>query len=94
MLMSAAKQQSGRQSVDFYQCADPARFGRSALPACSEFLRTVQKKWASGAGIVIELGAGRGALKNVFEDYLGIDISERYFEVARERIQLRQEAPL
>ena len=59
---------------DFYDSADPARWGRDEMPeqerVTSDWLARVAKD-----GPVLELGCGRGKLANVAARYVGLDLA-------------------
>jgi O-antigen/teichoic acid export membrane protein/SAM-dependent methyltransferase len=63
--------------LKFHSTADHARYGRSELEHLKQpislMANRLRKRGVSG--FVVELGSGKGALKEVSDDYIGIDIS-------------------
>jgi SAM-dependent methyltransferase len=62
----------------FYNENDPLRWGRSEMPA----QREVTERWLRAANVpskalVVELGCGVGALRDVHPNYIGVDFSLR-----------------
>ncbi len=59
---------------DFYDSADPARWGRDEMPEQGR----VTADWlarVSAEGPVLELGCGRGSLAGVTKRYIGLDLA-------------------
>jgi len=61
----------------FYGAGDPERHGRCALPKDAEALQALIATNLTDPATdrIVELGSGRGALKDCHQNYLGIDIS-------------------
>lgn len=65
-----------RDYVDFYDEEDPQRYGRDRLSKIGAHIRQVVKEhFPQGQPVIVELGCGKGALKDIFTNYVGIDIS-------------------
>ncbi|HEV7768851.1 MAG TPA: class I SAM-dependent methyltransferase [Thermoanaerobaculia bacterium] len=59
---------------DFYDSADPARWGRDEMPEQGQ----VTRDWLSRAtidGLALELGCGRGILARITPRYAGLDLA-------------------
>ena len=68
----------------FYNEGDERRCGRNSLDEVKDQVVQIAKKFCQRNPAVLELGCGRGALRDVFANYAGVDISlyilERYFK--------------
>src|SRR4051794_22010033 len=59
---------------DFFDSIDSVRWGRAEMPGQERITR----EWIERTGIrgaAIELGCGAGALRNVVQNYVGIDLA-------------------
>ena len=67
-----------RKRLKFYNEADDARYGRRELSHFKKPIKKIADRLAELgiSGFVIELGSGKGSLKEVSEDYIGVDISQ------------------
>jgi SAM-dependent methyltransferase len=59
----------------FYNADDPSRWGRAEMPEALRVTMEWLTRAALPAGLVLELGCGRGALAEVSERYAGVDLS-------------------
>ena len=59
---------------DFYDSADPARWGRDEMPEQEQITRDWLARSAAN-GPVLELGSGRGRLAHIAPRYVGIDLA-------------------
>jgi SAM-dependent methyltransferase len=65
---------SGNAAAEFYNANDPVRWGRPEMPEAIEVTRT----WLARSGLrgpVLELGCGPGALAELSDRYVGLDLS-------------------
>jgi len=67
-----------RKRLKFYNEADDARYGRRELSHFKKPIKKIAERLAELgiSGFVVELGSGRGSLKEVSEDYIGVDIPQ------------------
>lgn len=65
------------RNIEFYNINDEKRFGRDDLSIYVPIIRNLihSQGLDSNKDIIVELGCGRGALKNISHKYIGIDIS-------------------
>jgi len=63
------------KSKDFYNIFDETRWGRESLPQYEDLLSQLIESYVKDSDIVVELGCGKGALKQCHPKYIGVDIS-------------------
>ena len=62
-------------TFSFYNADDPARWGRAEMPEAFGVTAHWLARTTLPAGLILELGCGRGALAEVSERYAGTDLS-------------------
>lgn len=67
----------GQHYRDFYQTNDPRRFGRSEMPRQRHITADWLKRTVMDGRdrVILELGCGMGALRDVHPNYIGSDLS-------------------
>lgn len=61
--------------IRFYNEGDKRRYGRNSLPEVKDEVVQIAKQFYQQKPVDLELGCGKGALKDVFANYIGLDIS-------------------
>lgn len=61
--------------MKFYNEEDEGQYGRNSLGAVEDEIVQIAKQFRQKNPVVLELGCGKGALKDVFANYVGLDIS-------------------
>lgn len=61
--------------IRFYNEGDERRYGRDNLSEVENEIVQIAKQFCQRNPLVLELGCGKGALKVVSANYIGLDIS-------------------
>jgi len=72
-------------TFSFYNAQDPARWGRAEMPDALRVTAEWLARTTLPAGLILELGCGRGALAEASDRYAGTDLSLPALAAARSR---------
>ncbi len=63
------------RATAFYDAGDPARWGRESQPDALDVTRRWRERAHPPAGVIVEIGCGRGPLVDVGTPYVGFDLA-------------------